>query len=142
MTACPRAFGGTIASENALKAAFIFHFISFTEWSDDQSDYNVCIPEDADLRETAQEAFKDKLINNRKIVVSSRFTGCHVLVSTYVPSTDTTLTIGQLDKGALFEFRLVDNKMKFAVDLSRIKNSKLKISSQLLKLAILDEGRS
>ena len=55
--------------------------------------------------------------------------------------TDTrALTIGSLEKGALIEFRLVDNKMRFAVDLERMRKVKLKVSSQLLKLAILENA--
>jgi len=50
------------------------------------------------------------------------------------------LTIGSLARGALLEFRIVDNRLKFAIDPVRIKKSKLKISSQLLKLAILERN--
>ena len=139
MTFYTRAFADTDVSEDAIKAAFIFHFISFTEWSDTQQDYYVCIPDDEVLRETSREIFKDKLINNHKIVVSEKSEGCHVLVSDNVPSTNTTMTIGPLVNGALFEFRLIDNKMKFAVNLGKAKRFKFKISSQLLKLAILED---
>jgi len=140
MSFCTRAFGDTDVSEDAIKAAFIFHFIRFTQWSDTPQDYYVCIPDDGSLRETAREMYKDKLINDHKVVVSSETEGCHVLVSDNVPSTNTTMTIGPLTKGALFEFRLIDNKMKFAVNLRKAKLFKFKISSQLLKLAIWEDG--
>jgi hypothetical protein len=134
-----RVFADSIVSENSLKAAFIFHFISFTDWNDDSPNYSVCIPDDSALREETKEALKDKVIKNRSIVVSDKTSGCHILVSNGPASTGSTLTIGELNKGALFEFRLIDNKMKFAVDLARVKRSTLKISSQLLKLAILED---
>lgn len=123
-------------SENDVKAAFIFHFISFTQWNDNQSQYYVCIPEDTTLRNAASELFKDKSLNNRKIFVVDRYEGCHVLVSDHLPYTQSTLTIGNIDKGALIEFRMAKNKLKFAVNVDEIKKSKLKISSQLLKLGI------
>jgi hypothetical protein len=127
-------------SEEAVKAAFIFHFINYTEWNDNDPDYYVCIPEDTALRSTAEKMFEGKKINNRNVLVVGRYTGCHILVSNYPPKPDDTiLTIGSLDKGALFEFRVVENKLKFAANLDQIKKSKIKISSQLLKLAILDE---
>ena len=39
----------------------------------------------------------------------------------------------------MIEFRTVNNKLKFAANPDLIKKSKLKVSSQLLKLAILEE---
>ena len=138
----PRAFGDATVSEDAVKAAFIFHFINFTEWNDGLPQYTVCIPDDAGLRREALEIFSGKVVNGRGILVTEGADSCHILVSEDAPFINSTLTIGQLNKGALFEFRIVGNKMKFAIDLDRIKQSKLKISSQLLKLAIVQHGSS
>src|SRR5205085_2547043 len=126
-------------SEETVKAAFIFHFLDFVEWNDTETDYYVCVPDDTLLRNSVEESFKTKTIHNRKIRVVNRSSGCHILISDHIPKTDTTLTIGPLKKGALLEFRKIDNKLKFAASLDNIKKSKLKISSQLLKLAILDK---
>jgi hypothetical protein len=126
------------ASEDDVKAAFIYHFINFTQWDDHQSAYYVCIPQDKTLRDSAQNLFRDKTINHRKIVVTDQQDSCHVLVSNDLPYTSSALTIGPLSKGALIEFRETNNKLKFAVNMDKVKNSKLKISSQLLKLAIVD----
>jgi hypothetical protein len=123
-----------------IESAFLFHFINYTEWNDDLQDYYVCIPQDNALREAAAVSLKGKVINNRKVVVVDRSDSCHILVSQDVPRNDHTLTVGPLSKGALLEFRFVNNKVKFAANLKRIKESKLKISSQLLKLAILENG--
>ena len=136
----PRAFGDATISENAVKAAFIFHFINFTEWDDGLSQYTVCIPDDAGLRQEARHIFEGKMVNGRSILVTEGVDSCHILVSKDAPFINSTLTIGQLNKGALFEFRIVGNKVKFAIDLDRIKQSKLKISSQLLKLAIVEHA--
>ncbi len=130
--------GRTAGSEDSLKAAFIFHFIGFIQWDDAGDEYYVCIPDNRVMRQTAEVILDGKVINNRKVAVVSRSEGCHVLVSDYIPRTSTTLTVGPLDKGALIEFRMVDRKLKFAANVEKIKNSKLKISSQLLKLAILE----
>jgi hypothetical protein len=139
MTFGASAFGEDAIPEDALKAAFIFHFIEFTQWDDNKPDYYVCIPADEDLRSAAQELFKGKRINNRDLIVVDRTQGCHVLVSNGMEFSNTTaLTIGLLDKGAVLEFRLVNNKMKFAIDMERMRKAKIKISSQLLKLAILE----
>ncbi|MGE0267078.1 MAG: YfiR family protein [Candidatus Omnitrophota bacterium] len=131
-----------LVSENSLKAAFIFHFIGYIEWKDAETKYYVCIPDDDSLRASAAEAFKEKSVNNRPIVVTDKNDSCHILVSDNVPPPDGVLTIGPLNKGAMLEFRLINNKLKFAASLENIKKSSLKISSQLLKLAILEKGSS
>jgi hypothetical protein len=123
-----------------VESAFLFHFINYTEWNDSLPDYYVCIPQDAALREAAVVSLKGKIVNNRKIVVVDHSDHCHVLISDEIPASDSILTIGPLAKGALLEFRVVNNKVKFAANVRKIKESKIKISSQLLKLAILDQG--
>ena len=130
--------GQAIVSQESLKAAFIFQFIKFVQWTDEQPEYYICIPDDEAFRKTAQEVLQDKSVNDRKLVVVDRLDACHVLVTDHVPVTDTTLTIGPLAQGALFEFRVINNKLKFLTNPENIKKSKLKISSQLLKLAILE----
>ncbi len=140
MMCCPKSFAEAVVSENSLKAAFIYHFISFTQWNDHSSAYYVCIPDDSALRNTVEESFKGKRINDRDILVVGRSRGCHVLVSeTYSPTAKSILTIGRLGRGALFEFREIDHKIRFAVNLEKVQKSQLKISSQLLKLAILEK---
>ena len=134
------AYGQAMVSEDVVKAAFIFHFINFVEWNDHQPEYYICIPDDDSFRASVEGSLKWKVINGRKIVVVNRSDTCHILVSDNVPKTDSMLTIGPLAKGALLEFRVVENKLKFAASLQNIKKSKLKISSQLLKLAILEKG--
>jgi hypothetical protein len=134
---CSISYAQTV-SEDDVKAAFLFHFISFTEWQDNEEEYYVCIPDDRSLNDAAQRIFAGKTINNRKVIVVDRATSCHVLVSNSIPYTHTMLTVGPLNQGALLEFRVVDNKLKFAINMEKIKNSRLKISSQLLKLAILE----
>jgi hypothetical protein len=139
LTLSVTAYAQTISRED-VESAFLFHFINYTEWSDDLPDYYVCIPDDAALRRSAVISLKGKYVNNRRVVVADKTSACHVLVSDNVPATDSTLTVGPIAKGALLEFRVVNNKVKFAANVKKIKESKLKISSQLLKLAILENG--
>jgi hypothetical protein len=139
MTIGARAFGEDIVAENTLKAAFVYHFIGYTQWGDNKPEYDVCIPDDEDLLKTTKELFKGKLIHGRDLVVVDRSEDCHVLISNDMQfANDTALTIGSLERGALLEFRQVNHKMKFAIDMERMKKVKLKMSSQLLKLAILE----
>ena len=136
---CPFAYGNEIVSEESLEAAFIFNFLKFVEWNDDRATYDICIPEDENLRKVAAGLLEGKTLNSRQITVVNRTDTCHVLVSNTPPSPDTTLTIGSVDQGAMFEFMVIDNKLKFAININNIRKSKLKISSQLLKLAVPKE---
>jgi hypothetical protein len=132
------AWGQSDVSEEALKAAFIFHFINFTEWNDSLSEVYVCIPEDHALKDVVQQTLKGKVVNQRRVVVVNNAPICHVMVSNEITPNEAELTIGPLSKGALLEFRLINNKLRFAANIEKIKQSKIKISSQLLKLAILE----
>lgn len=129
-----------LVSEESLKAAFIFHFLGYIEWKDKRAQYYVCIPDDEALLASVAAAMKEKTVNDRGIVVTDKREGCHILVSDNVPAPDSVFTIGPLNKGALLEFRVVENKLKFAVSMANIKKSSLKISSQLLKLAIVEKN--
>ena len=130
----------TPVSEEALEAAYIYHFINFTEWNDHLSNYYVCIPDNEPLKNALQDSFRGKTVNDRNIVVLHHSQFCHILIADQTPPSQTSLTIGYLNKGAILEFRRVNNKLKFAVDLEKLKRSKLKISSQLLKLAIVEKS--
>ncbi len=138
MSVALKAHAQSAVSEDALKAAYIFHFINFVHWDDSLDSYYVCVPNDARLKQALENVLKGKSINQRNIRVVDNAPDCHVLVSNQPPSTPSMLTIGLLGRGALLEFRVIDHKLKFAVDLERLKRCKLRISSQLLKLAILE----
>ena len=129
-----------VVSEGSLKAAFIYRFIGFIEFKEEPPGYQVCIPDDTALRAAIEEAMQGKMVNNKPITVTDSAGDCHILISDNVPPTNSVFTIGPLSKGALLEFRIEDSKLRFAVSLKNIQNSQLKISSQLLKLAILEKG--
>ena len=129
------------ATEAEVKAAFIYHFINYTQWEDSEPNYYVCIPEDENLRDVSNNILQGKVVNGRQISVVEEAPFCHILVSSFSPKTENTLTIGNLSHGALLEFRVINNKLRFAADLEKVKNSKLKISSQLLKMAVLESKK-
>lgn len=126
-------------SEEGVKSAFIYHFINYTEWNDQSDRFRVCIPEDLIFRLRARRILEGKRIKKRFIEVTDEEDNCHVLVKNDPPWKEEVLLIGTLSRGAQIEFRNIDNKLKFAINPSKINLSKLKISSQLLKLAIIDE---
>lgn len=129
------------ASEDDLKAAYIFHFIEFTQWHDKSNEYYLCVPDNEPFRKALNAVLNGKTVDNRRIVVKRTSEFCHILVSDNAAFMPETLTIGLLNHGALFEFRLAGHKLKFAIDRESIKKSNLKISSQLLKLAIMEDNK-
>ncbi|MDE2223469.1 MAG: YfiR family protein [Candidatus Omnitrophica bacterium] len=136
-----RAWGQGMISVDEVKAAFIFHFIDFTQWQDKEPVCYVCVPQDERLRRVSRQSLEGKVIDGRKILVVDRWDHCHVLVADQIPSmTDSVLTIGPINNGSLLEFKLIDHRLRFAVNIGKLKKTKLKISSQLLKLAILENG--
>jgi hypothetical protein len=50
----PRTYGEAPVAADFVKAAFIFHFLNFTQWDDNQGIYVVCIPDDPSLRDAAR----------------------------------------------------------------------------------------
>ncbi len=136
---CTSALGNEIVTQESLEAAFIFNFLKFVQWNDTRPTYDICIPDDENLRKVATALLEGKALNDRQIDVVNRTDNCHVLVSSTSPNPDSTLTIGSLDQGAMFEFLVIDNKLKFAINIDNIRKSKLKISSQLLRLAVPKE---
>lgn len=126
-------------SEEYVKAAYLFHFLNFTQWDDALNNYYVCIPQDPELKDAAEEMLDGKTVGGRKIVVLENYRSCHIQVSDNPSSSMTVLTIGPLHKGSLMEFKVVNNKLKFMVNVERVQKSKVKISSQVLKLAIVQK---
>src|ERR1700722_4767446 len=110
---CPFVYGNEIVSQESLEAAFIFNFLKFVDWQDSRPTYEICIPDDENLRKVAAGLLQGKTLNDRQVEVVNRTGNCHVLVSNSPPGSDATLTIGSLDQGAMFEFIVVDNKLKF-----------------------------
>lgn len=135
------AYAKGVAPEESVKAGFILQFMNFIKWDDAGQEYFICIPNDDGLRKAVRESLEGAKIDDRKITVVERSDFCHIMVADPAPSSERTLTIGELNQGALLEFRVVNNKLKFAINAELVKHSKLKISSQLLKLAILENSQ-
>lgn len=134
----PLSFAIESQSEEAVKAAFLYHFFNFIEWPNSKNDsYVLCIIDDPKLFTESQNAFSNKQVKGRKIqVVPHDEDACHIRISdSSAASTSNMLTIGALSDGAMLEFVIRDHKVRFVIDSQRIKASALQISSQLLKLA-------
>lgn len=155
--------GGTaqdVAPEYQLKAAFISKFPEFTEWPsavlDRRGALAICVvspsPLGAALAEfTAGEALRGRPMQVREVGAATDVDTCHVL---FVPRqseaggkallararTRPILTIGEspafLDEGGIVKLNLVAGRLRFEVNAGAASRVGLKLSSQLLRLAL------
>jgi YfiR/HmsC-like len=148
------------ASEYHVKAAFLFHFVQLVEWpagslGNEINPITVCTvgddPFHGDLEATlAGQSVGARPFRVRHLQPTQDFLGCQVL---FVGKHDAArlgrllldlkngpiLTVGESDdfaqQGGMIGFLLVDNKVRFEINLEAAERAKLKISSRLLLLA-------
>lgn len=143
--------------EYSLKAAFALNFSRLTRWPDDSDEHiNFCIMGN----HTVQNAFKivnNQSINNkisqlRIINRDKEITGCQILFITGISHNNLRklyssarnhpiLTISEVEdisrSGAIINFVKNADKIRFQVNVKNTQQAGLKISSRLLKLAII-----
>jgi hypothetical protein len=147
--------------ENLVKAAYMFNFIKFTEWSDGkaiskQSKIDICVIGDSSIIKTAQvfsQASSPKLTislvseqNIRNVA-----THCHMLFIAAseenrlaeilaVIKNQPVLTIsdgdGFAERGVMIGFVKSDERIKLEVNKHSAENAGLKIDAQLLEIAL------
>jgi hypothetical protein len=147
--------------EYQAKAAFIYNFTKFVEWEDNslnkQPDFNIGVLGDSPIIKPLQELAGNKRINNKKINVIrygslNEIRNCLVLFipdstspqvikeSTQSSNLKSTLIIternGDLEYGAGINFLIVNNKIRFEINVNSLNRNNIKASSQLLKLAL------
>jgi len=147
-------------SETRVKAAFVSKFPQYVEWPaaalTGRTTLTLCIappdPFGADLDELiAGETLNGRALVVRRIVNDDDVDRCHVLV---IPSgtgvlrdafmrrarSIPVLTVGDdpafLDKGGMIRLRVVGGRVRFDVNVDNVRAAGLKVSSQLLQLAL------
>jgi YfiR/HmsC-like len=150
----------TAMDEYKVKAAFLFHFAQFVDWpadsfnSGDQS-LNLCIFDDEPHLQELQSALEGKPIGARVVHVRLLYQtqpvqGCSILFLGRDKGRRQTatlrnlhgqpvLTVGEsnnfLSEGGIIRFHLVQDKVRFDINVGLADTSHLKISSRLLLLA-------
>ena len=159
------AFANT-AEEAAVKAAFVFNFAVFTEWPDgafeNPSDvYHLCVVGEKSL-ELAFRAIDGKKIGSRALRVSymekpGDLERCHIvfigqdfdhaaLLRIFAAVRGKpVLTIGEKKDftrlGGIVNFINKDSKLRFEINPDTARRHDLRISSRLLKLAVIVEDK-
>jgi len=145
-------------SESDLKAAFIYNFILYTDWdtANIRSNFTIGILGNTSVVNPLSEIARSVLAKNKRIIIKrfSRLediTYCNLLfISNNLPYSvpsilervpKGTLTVsedyGYARQGTALNFIVVNNRLKFEANLGAIVASGLRVSSKLLKLALI-----
>lgn len=147
------------AEEYKLKAAFIYNFTMYVEWSPpvSENEFIIGVINSSPINKHLEEIANSEKVNGKKIVIRrydklEDIGFCHILfipqncglsLNDIIvdPDLKRTLTISEKEeyakKGTAINFVEVDNKLKFEVNMNTLHSAGIKASSQLLKLAII-----
>jgi hypothetical protein len=146
------------AGEYEIKAAFLFNFLKFVEWPDDNlsrnSEYSICVlgedPFGPALRSIQNKKMGEKRVTIKLCRELREVKDCHIL---FISSSEKgnlgkilasvgnskILTVGDMSNfaraGGIIQFTIKENKVLFIVNVDAANRAKLKISSKLLKLS-------
>ncbi|MBL4656202.1 MAG: YfiR family protein [Bacteroidia bacterium] len=148
-----------VVDEYDLKAAYLYNFTNYITWNDMDTSkkFIIGVIGDSPIIEPLLDIVNERSYYNKEIVIKkynkyNEIGYCHIL---FIPESEkekqeyilqgiqnkNMLTIaetrGAATNGVCINFFLKDNKLRFEINLEAVYKSKLKISSQLLKLGVL-----
>ena len=152
-----------LTNEYLVKAAFTLNFARLTQWPDNKDtsseQFTICVMGNETLKQTFSLVDGQNIngtISHLKIISRVRdIKSCQVLIVNAIQQRKmkqifksahklSILTISELPdiskSGAILNFINEGNKIKFQISIPRAKQSGLKISSRLLKLAQIRNG--
>jgi hypothetical protein len=152
-----------IPAEYQVKAALLYHFVTFVEWPSealtDSNDFFICIIGQDPFGRVLDQAIFGKVVRRKKLSVlrikkEEEIKPCHILfISTSerdrlknirerVKGTH-ILTVGDMEQSSQIDFVINfvsdQNKVRFEINPSAAERAGLKISAQLLKFGIIIE---
>jgi hypothetical protein len=154
----------TELGEYEIKSGMLYNFTYFIEWPAESLDktrtLNVCIAGNNSSKRSFYrlhgKSYKDRSIVVRQISEPDSTSGCNLLflhrsehnqLSEYleIAQKRSILTVSDMDDfaahGGIIGFIEQDGKIRFEINLDVAQKAKIKISSQLLKLARIVAGR-
>lgn len=147
------------ASEQAVKAAFLYNFAKFVEWPDerlpkDGQPFEFCVLGGDVLDGALGHATAGKMVGRYPLLVQhvkegESLSGCHILfvpggagspsATERVPGDRGLLTVGEVRgftaAGGIIQFVVANERVRFRINVQAAERAGLKISSQLLGLA-------
>ncbi len=151
---------GRPVSEYNIKAAFLYNFSSFISWPEkapqQDGEFQLCVLGNDPFGE-ALETLSGKSVHGlsmkiRRLGAGAKTDTCQLV---YISESETkhlarllskvrarpVLTVSDIDNfvkhGGIIRFKLVDNKVRFVINVDAAERAGLKISSKLLSLAII-----
>lgn len=152
----PTASFASEVPEYKIKAAFIYNFARFTQWSDGTSDLRICIygkdPFGFHANNLDGKKIGEKTINIVRTQLIEDVKSCHIVFLNIIPPERhlferalnkikgaNVLTIADADNvvsfGVMIGLTIENDKVGFKVNNTAVQATELKISSQLLALA-------
>jgi len=157
---------GGAPREYQVKAAFLYNFAKFVEWpavafEKPQTPYSICVlgsdPFGEDLDIAAAENVQGRKMMVRRIGDLKSLSGCHIL---FVSPSERkrlpavfealgnapTFTVGEDEEfvraGGCLRFYVVENRVRFEINLQATERARLKVSAKLLSLArVIGKGK-
>jgi hypothetical protein len=149
--------------EYRLKAAFVYQFPQFVQWPSaawrNAHAVQLCILEPNPFGSELEQLVRDQSLNGLPLLVkeifgSDELAGCHVVfvgarsgdASSVLKATAgrPVLTVGEadhfLDSGGIIAMKTLDGKVRFEIHADNARKAGLRISSQLLSLALAVRG--
>ena len=148
------------ATEAQVKAAFIYNFARFVEWppqsfASDDAPLTIGVMGGSPIADTLDQITKGKTIGGRRLAIKRLGSGdspdgCHILFIGASEKARTgaileklrdssVVTVGEtggfMRSGGVIGFVIENSKVAFEINAGAAKRKRLKISSQLLKLA-------
>jgi len=150
----------TQVSEYQMKAAFLYNFVRFVQWPEPaaSSPVRFCVYGKDPFGKLLDESLRDKNIDGRPLEIhrlsgAKEIEDCHVLfvgassdVSGVLrqlgsrPILTVSETPGFTQMGGIINFVLQGQKVRFEINPQSAATAGLKISSQLLRLALISKG--
>lgn len=150
----------THPTEYQVKAAFLYNFAKFVEWpgdvlTDSNDPIKIGVIGDDPFGTDLDETIKGKTVKDRELVIErfhqiQELEFCHIL---FIGSPERKsllrilerlkkfciLTVGETEEftryGGMIRFLIVENRVRFEINVEAIDQAGLKISSKILKLA-------
>ena len=144
------------ATPSALKAAFLFNFAKFADWSGVQPGVTLvlCVANDDQIGAALADSVRGQAINGhalevRRLHSDNSLSECHLL---FVPASDARQTLAKINKaaepmltvsdapgfaqsGGMIELFQESGRMRFAVNVDTAQRAGVRLSSRLLDLA-------
>jgi YfiR/HmsC-like len=163
---CPHASAAAEMSEYKVKALFLYNFVKFVEWPQDQlrnpqAPLTICVLGPNPFKDELEQTIRDKAVDGRPIATrqireTKEAVGCQILfIGANQPRRPRTLlgelggtgilTVGEVDgfasDGGVINFKIKDGMVRLEINVKAAEREGLHISSKLLSLADIVKER-